>query len=291
MPHYLRSILRSLFMSSSHKHGFDESTWPFAEPVNAASFTTRHVLDGSRPVLEVFHDQDGAWQILCGTTVEAEDLKLVCLGCMVESHPELALLADLPPGWCVIRSDPSQPWLRDAFEEESDEAEDRVQEEVHRPRMTQPEFDAFVDSAMQELQHKQEQLDSVHGFGGFARWFFDQETEKLEMFDASGRKALEADVIDIGSFASNSQSWKWAWSNSSVLPSLREKALPLKELSGATGRQLFCIADAFLLDGECMAWELAAVSVKHLDALGLYRAPHDAGRLSTFLAISRIRHL
>ena len=35
--------------------------WRFDDPPNAASLTTKLVLDGS-PILRVYHDYDGGWQ-------------------------------------------------------------------------------------------------------------------------------------------------------------------------------------------------------------------------------------
>jgi hypothetical protein len=103
-----------------HSHNF--ASWPFADAVNTASFTTRQVLDGLNPVVEVYHDHDGDWQFLCGTTTAVADLKLVCMGCMLERDPSLAELADLPRGWSAIRDDPQSDWKRDAFEDSDDEA-------------------------------------------------------------------------------------------------------------------------------------------------------------------------
>ncbi len=80
----------------SHTHNF--RFWPFQDAVNTASFATRQALDNAYPIAEVYHDHDGDWQFLCGTTRESEDLKLVCVGCMLERDPALAELADMPRG-------------------------------------------------------------------------------------------------------------------------------------------------------------------------------------------------
>lgn len=74
------------------------SDWPFADPPDTGVFTTQRVLDGA-PVRDVFHDQDGDWQILCGTTLATEDARVVHLSSLVELVPDLASLADLPRGW------------------------------------------------------------------------------------------------------------------------------------------------------------------------------------------------
>ena len=279
-------------MSNSHKHSFDEARWPFDEPVNTATFTTRHVMDGSLPVLEVFHDHDGEWQFLCGTTTEQADVKLVCMGCVLERDASLFELSDLPLGWSADRTAPGKPWIRDVFpENEDDEGDEVAESDEPFVRMSAEAFETFVDTAVDELSRKQDALISEHGFGDFDRWHFDQALQKLEMFDAADKKIMEADVIYIGSYARNSNTWKWAWSNAFVLPALRDRSVALKALERVTGRRLFVVPEAFKLDEECMAWELAAVSVQQLGAMGVYRTPHEDGRLHTFLAITAIRHL
>lgn len=279
-------------MSNPHKHSFDEARWPFDEPVNTATFTTRHVMDGSLPVLEVFHDRDGEWQFLCGTTTEQADVKLVCMGCVLERDASLFELSDLPLGWSADRTAPGKPWIRDVFpENEDDEGDEVAESDEPFVRMSAEAFETFVDTAVDELSRKQDALISEHGFGDFDRWHFDQALQKLEMFDAADKKIMEADVIYIGSYARNSNTWKWAWSNAFVLPALRDRSVVLKALERVTGRLLFVVPEAFKLDEECMAWELAAVSVQQLGAMGVYRTPHEDGRLHTFLAITAIRHL
>ena len=99
----------------SHTHNFEESSWTFDAAINTASFTTRYVLDGSLPILEVYHDHDGEWQFMCGTTNATADAKLVCLGCMVERDPTLIQLADMPTGWLAYRDSPEQPWSREEY--------------------------------------------------------------------------------------------------------------------------------------------------------------------------------
>jgi len=52
------------------------SDWPFADSPDTGVFTTQPMLDGAR-VRDVHHDQDGDWQILCGTTLAADDARIV----------------------------------------------------------------------------------------------------------------------------------------------------------------------------------------------------------------------
>ena len=104
----------------SHSHNF--LSWTFQEPVETGTFTTKQVLEDGYPILEVYHDPEGDWQFLCGTTTEYEDLKLVCLGCMVERDSGLLNLANLAPGWCAVRESAEAPWFREPYEPSEDEA-------------------------------------------------------------------------------------------------------------------------------------------------------------------------
>jgi hypothetical protein len=98
---------------SSHLHTFLESEWPFGDSTNVAAITTRLVMDDGLPILLVTHDDDGDWQVLCGTTKEPQDGRVVCLGCMFERDRTIGELADLPRGWSAWRESVTDPWQRE----------------------------------------------------------------------------------------------------------------------------------------------------------------------------------
>jgi hypothetical protein len=89
-----------------------QHSWPFQEGKNRAVFTTKNVIEGTYPILFVSHDEENDWQFLCGKTNRTEDGRLVCLGHVVEQHPAVAELADLPVGWQAERDGPDKPWRR-----------------------------------------------------------------------------------------------------------------------------------------------------------------------------------
>ena len=151
--------------------------------------------------------------------------------------------------------------------------------------MTDDEFEIFLRRANVELRKKQAQLKTRFGIGSYARWWFDQDNATLQFFAADDRLGLEAEIVPIGTF--KQETWKWAWANDSFVSPLRHRGEVLKGLEGITGMSVFSRADLLPAD-EGMAWELAAISVMHLDALGCYRAPSSGG-LNTFLAITSVR--
>lgn len=149
-------------------------------------------------------------------------------------------------------------------------------------------FAALTASAYAELEAKQKRLEIEYGIGTFPRWHYDQDTALLRFFDENGNARLVAEFIDIGSFSRKSHTWKWAWSNSYVPSEMRQKGSKLKELRVSTGQPIFDQEDAFKID-ESGAWDLAAISVMHLGAVGCYRAPASDGILYVFLALMDVR--
>lgn len=89
----------------------EKKGWPFSEPKNQAAITTVNVLDGTLPIALVTHDEDGGWQFLCGATNNPSDCKLVSLKHIVDLHPSVGELADLPEGWQAVRL-PDGSWSR-----------------------------------------------------------------------------------------------------------------------------------------------------------------------------------
>jgi hypothetical protein len=87
-------------------------TWLFDQGPNVACLTCRSVLDGT-PVRVVTHyDDDDSWAFLDGTDLDERDAMVVAMKSVVNVHPDLAEIADLPPGWSARRAGAGQPWVR-----------------------------------------------------------------------------------------------------------------------------------------------------------------------------------
>jgi hypothetical protein len=78
----------------------------------ATAFTTRGIWESGDPVLLVYHSSDGSWQFLPGTDVDEADGILLHLGHILDRHPELSALADLPEEWAAERETEREPWSR-----------------------------------------------------------------------------------------------------------------------------------------------------------------------------------
>lgn len=157
--------------------------------------------------------------------------------------------------------------------------------------MNDDDFEIFLASATEELKSKQEILTQKYGFGSHKRWMFENNDQaKLQFFDAEDRLVIEADIIDIGSYSPSANTWKWAWAYESITPRLKEQSLRIKELEDFTNLIIFGEDKAVEAD-EYLAWELAAMAVKYLGALGCYRAFSSARNVSMFFAIMAVHKI
>ncbi|HUL60469.1 MAG TPA: DUF4262 domain-containing protein [Anaeromyxobacteraceae bacterium] len=97
----------------------------FDAPRNTGVFICQRVRDGA-PILHVSHDDDGAWQFMCGGDhgdAAGDPGSLACLECTVAGDPSLNAVADLPRGYSADRDHPDAAWARyDPHEDFIDEA-------------------------------------------------------------------------------------------------------------------------------------------------------------------------
>lgn len=86
--------------------------WPFKDPEKLAVITLTRILNGSKPILYVVHDEDGDWQFLDGDDVSEEDAETVAFKRVVDLDRSLGELADLPVNWTAEREAVGKPWTR-----------------------------------------------------------------------------------------------------------------------------------------------------------------------------------
>ena len=88
--------------------------WPFSDPRNLATITTRAILYDNDWIALVFHDaDDGGWQFLGPEGApHIDEAMVVGLDHLLEKDRSIAELADLPLGWKAWRESPDAPWQR-----------------------------------------------------------------------------------------------------------------------------------------------------------------------------------
>jgi len=88
------------------------SAWPFDQGRDVACVASRSVVDG-RPVLCVTHyADDHDWGFTDGGPADPASAVVVAMATVVDRHPDLTEVADLPPGWSATRADAGLAWAR-----------------------------------------------------------------------------------------------------------------------------------------------------------------------------------
>jgi hypothetical protein len=87
--------------------------WPFDQPRNCATFTTRQVVEGLEPILLVSHDaEDHGWQFIGSSDGTMANALIVCLAEIVKRDSTVLEVADLLPGWQATRESVGGDWTR-----------------------------------------------------------------------------------------------------------------------------------------------------------------------------------
>lgn len=96
-------------------------SWQFDQAPNVAAVTCKPVTTGAAVLVVTHYLDDHSWAFLDGQIWDPSEALLVSMKSIIDLHPHLAELADLPPGWTATRSDATSPWVRSADPVDQDE--------------------------------------------------------------------------------------------------------------------------------------------------------------------------
>ena len=131
--------------------------------------------------------------------------------------------------------------------------------------MTDEDFDAYLESALDELEAKQSLLSDAYGLGRHERFVVDYESLTLSFFEGE-RHCVTARILPIATIVPVQNSLRWAWANEVFPEPVRQLSMAVKEPHSATGFDMF-VQEAIECD-EPMAWEIAALACKCLRKAG-----------------------
>lgn len=84
--------------------------WKFDQAPNVACITVRSVIDGAPVLLVTHYEDDHSWAFMDGEAHDTMDALVVAMAEVLNVHPELQEIADLPPGWSASRGAVGEPW-------------------------------------------------------------------------------------------------------------------------------------------------------------------------------------
>jgi hypothetical protein len=246
-------------LKARHSRELDPGSvpWPFSDPKDLAVLTVDEVVTGQQPVLEVHHQVfDGSWQFLTGEDADEVSWRCVRLVEVLERDPTLQEIRDLPLGWYAEREHEQGPWQRRA--------------------VFPTNWSELLLEAKAYAQQCAERLESEFSLLEYERYDYDQKAATL-VFSGADRPSLTMNIQVVGSWATESGTWLWAWENDSILPSAKPHVHVLERFGRENGFER--LTEALWKAEQADAWEMARVACLLLQADGIYRAPDEDGAL------------
>lgn len=142
----------------------------------------------------------------------------------------------------------------------------------------------LICSSFEYLKARQDEFMKGYRIGEHERWDWYQETGKL-IFSHDGEPVVECDIDFVGTFSSVSDSWMWAWANSSFAENIKAKSWRVRAMGDEGGflKLASAIWSATPVDG----WEMTAIMAKEWGAIGAYRTPDENGFVYMIITSAR----
>src|SRR3569833_1615990 len=86
--------------------------WIFDQAPNVACIANRSVLIGEPVLVAVHYEDDHSWAFLDGGPFDPAEAAVVAMSQVINRHPDLFEIADLPAGWTASRAAAGQRWVK-----------------------------------------------------------------------------------------------------------------------------------------------------------------------------------
>ena len=147
------------------------------------------------------------------------------------------------------------------------------------------ELDNYIQRAKDLAQSRITKAQHEFGLGNHANFDLNLERCTITFSGLSHRIKATASVIPIGSWAKGAQTWLWSWENESIPKQVSAPMGPVKLFGDQ--HEISALQHTFSPCDEAMAWALASISLKILDAQCVYRV--DRGKNLLFLLLNELK--
>jgi hypothetical protein len=153
--------------------------------------------------------------------------------------------------------------------------------------MDAPEWYAdWRHEAFHQLMDKQDEWQIAFGIKDLPRWDYDVETETLT-FSKDGVVKVIADIQVVGT--TGSKDWLWGWANDHWPKNVVKDFEPVILFGEEHGIMELIYGHVENDDLNHLGWELTAVAVRILNAVGAYRPKSEDSAGALFLLIKSVR--
>ncbi len=136
----------------------------------------------------------------------------------------------------------------------------------------QQNFENYKSQCVRDILLLQPEFMRLYVIDIYKNWFYDHSIGVFH-FKSDGGNDLYFKYVDVGSFSTTTNTWNWSWDN---------KTTPRHVSAALEKVKAFGVANNFnnlttgLFEGdEYTGWEMTAISLKLLNAIGAYRIPSE----------------
>jgi len=145
----------------------------------------------------------------------------------------------------------------------------------------------FMNESLDYMKKTQDKMMNEYGFGKETnRYIFYPERNKFYMYDEKTKEVFfEARFQVIGTYAKQSETWRWGWANRYVPNDLQKTCLKVKEFGEIGSIKIFSNPK---VKGENLGFLFTAVGMYLSKAKGYYIVPGGYGYPDTFIIFTKV---
>jgi hypothetical protein len=169
-------------------------------------------------------------------------------------------------------------------------SEDKEISNTKELKISKDKLEHYIKSSLDNMKQKQEVMLKTYNFGRKNNQFiFFPNHKKFYLFDkVKGEAFFEAQFQIIGTFASKSSTWRFAWANRYVPNELKRTSLRLKEFGESNNLDIF--SQPKVQDSE-LGVLFTAIGMKLSNAKGYYIVPEDGKFPEVHLIFTKIKKI
>jgi hypothetical protein len=133
-------------------------------------------------------------------------------------------------------------------------------------------FENYKDKCLEDISSLQDEFMKLYDIDNYEEWFYDHGIGAFH-FKSDNGKNLYFKYVDVGSFSTKANTWKWSWDNKSTPLHVSQSLEKVKAFGQANNFE--DLTNGLFNGDDYTGWAMTAVSAKLLNAIGAYRVPQE----------------
>lgn len=134
-------------------------------------------------------------------------------------------------------------------------------------------FEDFKNECQSDLSSLQEEFMKLYDINNYENWFYDHGIGAFHFSSEDGRN-LYFEYVDVGSYSTATNTWMWSWNNPSTPKYLARRLDKVRQFGEKNN--FSNLTQGLVENGDdYTGWEFTAVTAKLVNAIGVYRIPHE----------------